>query len=116
VDIASLQTGNDAVEIHGAQLVGEPSLLRDRFPEINVETGVFSVLFELERHESRVGGHKQLLALCERLAGRQCQRQGYACGECFDHIRRHDVSYRFTRSCELCSPPVLVTTAEKGVS
>ncbi len=62
VEIAGGQTGDQAVEVHGDELVLEPGLLGDRLPQVDVEAGIFPVLaLEFEGHERRVDAHAQLL-------------------------------------------------------
>src|SRR5690606_7758926 len=92
VQVARLETGDDAVEVHGPQLVSQTGLLGDRFPEVDVEARVLAVLLELERHECRIGCHEKLLALRVSQAGRNSQGQSDTGDERLEILLRHVVS------------------------
>src|SRR5690606_34688192 len=63
VDVAGLQTRNDAVEVHRLKLVLQVQFLGDGGPQIGGKAGIGIALLELEGNEGRVGRHDQFLVL-----------------------------------------------------
>src|SRR3546814_2001340 len=78
VDLLGLQGGNDAVEVHRLQRVGDADLLGDGIPHVDVEADVLVALLELEGNEGGIRGDDEVGGAAG-LAGGRDGRPGEGC-------------------------------------
>ncbi|MCY1427399.1 hypothetical protein D9M71_432450 [compost metagenome] len=93
VDVAGLQRGDDAVEIHGLELVLPAQLFGDGRPEVDVEAHVLVALFELEGHEGSVGGDQQFLVGGVGVGGSGNGERSQGCFEQVLHVHASSRSW-----------------------